>query len=113
MIQAIDIARENDTLRNILLGQPQACQRVERQIRYIVRISYRSFSQDEVNDVVQNVLLNLYSLVSKPEFRLERSLNALIRRITLARCTDLFRRRRPTIDPGRADQCQSIAPGTP
>jgi len=84
MIQAIDIARENDTLRNILLGQPQACQRVERQIRYIVRISYRSFSQDEVNDVVQNVLLNLYSLVSKPEFRLERSLNALIRRITLA-----------------------------
>lgn len=97
-MQVNDIEQDSGLLRDLMLSRPRACRRVEGRIRRIVQFGYASFRPEDVDDIVQNVLLNLYSLVSKPDFRLERSLNALLRRITLARCTDLLRRRRPCIN---------------
>lgn len=93
-MQVTNQATEFDLLRDLLSGRPLAYRQIDRHIRKVVGPRFPHLQPADIDDVVQASFLHLYTQVSEPSFRLERSLRGYIRTIAVARAIDLTRRLR-------------------
>jgi len=81
------------TIKNYLSGDSEAFKRIDHQIdkaflKFSNRIGY------EKDDVLSDVHLKLYNELGKPNFKLEKGLNNLIRVLVFRTCIDYLRYRK-------------------
>lgn len=81
-------------LARFLAHEAAAARTVERWARDDVEFRRLPLSAVEVEDIVQQTLLELWRLASRPEFVVRVSLRAVVRRIAVARTIDALRARR-------------------
>ena len=71
---------------------------VEGMVRRVVRYEGYAIPWDEREDVAQEVLLQLWLAVARPDFDHEQSFEAFLRAIACRRCIDWRRRRRAMVE---------------
>ncbi|NOT34335.1 MAG: sigma-70 family RNA polymerase sigma factor [Candidatus Eisenbacteria bacterium] len=81
-------------MRRFVSGDPEACREVERWSRAILFHRRLNLSREEIEDVVQDVIAQVWRAASSADFRLTHGLRAFVRTVTLARAIDRVRRQR-------------------
>lgn len=90
------IRREADErlLRRFSAGEAAACRTVENWSRAILHFRPLGLSPEDIDDVVQEVAAAVWQAATRPQFALQVGLQALVRKVTLARAIDRVRRNR-------------------
>jgi len=73
-------------------------ERVETMVRQFVRFEGYGIPTNERDDLVQEVLLQIWQAVTRPQFDPAQSLDPFIRAVACRRCIDWRRRRRAMVD---------------
>jgi len=81
--------------RRLLSGDSEAIQDVYRRVRRIVGAKSYRLSLSEREDVIQEIVVELWRTIGKPSFDLDRDLWGFVEVLALRRCIDAFRRHRP------------------
>lgn len=89
---------EDRVLRAFLAGDPGACHSVKRWALEIVHFRWFGIPFDEREDVLQEVVEDVWRAVTKPGFTIRRGLKPFVRHIANARCIDRMRRRRNEVE---------------
>ncbi len=97
--------REATTPRRLLAGDPVVTTEVYGRVRRIVSSKAYRLSIVEREDVVQEIVVELWRTMGKPGFDLDRELWGFVEVMAVRRCIDAFRRHRPTVelDPEQPD----------
>ena len=85
-------------LERFRTGEPDACRQFERWASEVVFSKRYGVAPADRDDLVQETLRQTWEHASRPGFRVEHSLRALVHRIAMARCVDWLRRRRVTVE---------------
>ncbi|MBT4291119.1 sigma-70 family RNA polymerase sigma factor [bacterium] len=90
------VTRNNDIalLERFRSGEKDACDQIALWVRKAIFFKIPDLQPDDIHDIVQLSLTNLWQYVSKPDFQLQQTAHSLVVRITLARCVDYFRQKR-------------------
>jgi RNA polymerase sigma-70 factor, ECF subfamily len=94
------LLRDRELLCRFLAGQSDAHETIARWAREIVGFRPYGIPTYEHDDIVQQAMGSLWTACSRPDFELRSGLRALVRKIVLARCVDVLRRQRPTVELG-------------
>ena len=99
------MGQEATTPRRLLAGDPVVTTEVYRRVRRIVGARAYRLSPELREDVVQEIVVELWRTVGRPGFDLDRELWGFVEVMTVRRCIDAFRRHRPTaeLDPEQPD----------
>lgn len=95
-----DQEAETELLRRFLGRDPEVWQTVAKWARDAVSFKYPSISEPDRADLVPQALVELFHYVSQNGFELTKGLQPLVRKIVLARCEDVVRRRKPSAEIG-------------
>jgi len=93
-------------LQRFLDGEPEAISRIAAIARRVVDARAYRIPEADRQDLVQESLVHLCRACGRPGFRVEDSLEGLVRAIAYRRCVDWMRRVRPTVEfnPDTADR---------
>ena len=97
---------DSSPLRGFLDGDSESVSRIAAIARRVVGDRAYFIPEADRQDLVQECLVQLYRTCGRPGFRLEESMEALVRAVAYRRCVDWMRRRRPTVEfnPDTADR---------
>ncbi len=84
--------------RRFLEQDPEAMAHVEGVVKRVVRYEGYAIPGVERQDLAQDILLQLWQAVARPNFDHGRSFEAFIRSVACRRCIDWRRRRRPVVE---------------
>jgi len=105
---------DKECVRRAQQGDADALKMVRAWAVRVVHSKTYGFDRDEQEDIVQNVLEDVWSRLRQPGFRLQRSLEGLVATIAIRRSIDAIRARRPTgqlhegIEDGRPDPYSAL-----
>jgi len=91
-------------------GDPAAVARVARLVALVINDKAYAIPQRDRPDVIQNVLVDLWRTLVKPDFAFSGNIDALVRTVAYRRCVDWLRRQRPA-DPLEDEQFPTGAHG--
>lgn len=89
-----------DLLAQYLKGELPALARVREIARWVVAQRGYFIPEPEREDLLQEVLLNVYRAASKEGFRLQHGAEAFVRSVAHRRCIDWVRRHRRVVEAG-------------
>ncbi|MGQ0722787.1 MAG: RNA polymerase sigma factor [Candidatus Eiseniibacteriota bacterium] len=95
-------------LRRFLAGEAGACRQIDRWTREILLYRRLNLAPEDVDDIVQEVVVQVWQAAARPGFHLRHGLRAFVRTVTLARAIDRVRRLRVR----RADPVDETLPDT-
>jgi len=93
-----DIPNHKEILAGLRRGDSEACQLAATWARWSVTRPQFAIPRDDVEELVQDTLAQILVIIRDPDFVVHTSLQALVRRVAMARSVDAARRRRPTIE---------------
>lgn len=91
-------AHDESILRRFVSGEPAAARTATRWAREIASFHGFGLTREEREDAVQDALVQLWRLATRPGFEVRHGLRAVLRTIVAARCIDRVRRRRRTVE---------------
>ena len=86
-------------------GDPEAAARVVRLVSLVIRDRAYAVPPRDRPDVVQQVLVDVWRSLSRPDFKFEGNLDTFVRTVAYRRCVDWIRRQRPE------DPIDELVPG--
>ncbi len=98
MTHTLDSGDRDTLLQRFLRGEQPAHAQVRRWAWEIVYFKPYHIPRDEHDDIVQQAVVHVWRAVSREGFELQIDLRALVRSVTMARCVDWIRRRRPSAE---------------
>lgn len=93
---------DSDLLVRYLAGDPAAIANIRDQARRVVHAKGYFVPFAEREDILQEILLNVYRAASAPGFRLQHGVNAFVRTLAHRRCVDWVRLHRRDDSPARS-----------
>ncbi len=86
------------TPRRLLAGDPDVTRKVYARVRRIVGSRAYGLPSDLREDLIQEIVIELWRTIGKPGFDLDRELWGFVEVMTVRRCIDAFRRYRPPVE---------------
>lgn len=96
--QHADGPDQEEILAGLRRGDAEACRIVAAWARRSVTQPRFAVPRDDVEDLVQDALAQVILIIRNPGFVVHTSLQALVRRVAMARSVDAARRRRPMVE---------------